>query len=239
MKYAWILPSVLSVLLTGCMASIGSKSTSGGHGGDAQGGDSSAAASDEARELRNLERKLEVARTRQQKVELEQAAFEQELEGQIRHANAEVEMARARLALFRESSAPNRLASARLELQAAKDRAQEAADELAQIEIMYKDQDLDDLTAEFVVSRGRRSAARAAARIEIQEGELTALETRELPQEDKRLELELDKAIEKLGDAQREGEIGRLGQQIAATEARNEIARLEEELAAEREKVKS
>ncbi len=66
--------------------------------------------------------------------------------------------------------------------------------ELAQIEIMYKDQNLDGLTAEFVVSRGRRNAERAAQRIEIQEFGFARFKNHELPQEEQGLSLPVEKA---------------------------------------------
>ncbi len=191
------------------------------------------------RELDALERKLEVGRARVKKVALEQSYSEEQLGTRIRHARIEVEVAEAGLARFREVDAPQELASQKLDLRSAKDRAQEAADELKQIELMYKEQDLDDLTAEFVVSRGRRSAERAAARIAIQEGKLNALETRTHPQKQRQLELAIDKAKAGLKSTEQDGELGRQGKAIALQEAENEVARLEYELAALREKAKS
>ena len=76
----------------------------------------------------------------------------------LRHAQADVTMAEAKLATFREVDKPNRVAAQTLGLQTARDRAQEAADELAQVEIMYAEQDLNDMTREFVIQRERRAA---------------------------------------------------------------------------------
>ncbi len=188
-------------------------------------------ADEKAREIAELEQKLEVARARLSLAQLETAAFEAKHEIRLRHAGAEIDMAQAKLAQFREADAPSRLASEQLSLRTAKDRAQEAVDELAQIEIMYDEQDLDDLTAEFVVSRGRRNAERAAARIEIQEAKLKTLEERELPQEQAGLELALDKKVTGLAEIEREDEIGRGNKAIAVTEAENTITKLEAELA--------
>lgn len=221
MKHAWIVP-VLTVLLGGCAATGSSASATAGASGPAK---------DEARERQELEQKLEIARARLAVAQLEEKAFEQQQEVRIRQATAELDMARAKLALFRDADMPNRLASEKLDLQASKDRAQEAADELAQIEIMYKDQDLDDLTAEFVVSRGRRAAERAKAQIEIQEAKLTALEKSELPQQERRLALEVDKADAELKKLGFEGQIGSQGKAIAVQEAKNEVERLEDQLA--------
>jgi len=231
MKRVRVMAPLAAVLLLGCAT------TESVNGDSPQASRESAAKTERKRE--DLERKLDVARARLALARTEEKAYGEDLEARIRHASGEVELARARLARFREADAPNRLATERLELRTARDRAQEAAEELAQIEIMYKDQDLDDLTAEFVVSRGRRAAERAAERIEILEGELRALEERELPQEGERLALELDKAEAGLTKAEREGEIGRQNKAISVKEAENEIARLEDEQAALSEEAQS
>jgi hypothetical protein len=204
----------------------------------AKAGGAQASAEGDAREIAGLERKLALARERLAVAKLEAAAYEQAQAAQARHVAAEVKLAEASLARFVEADMPNRLAGAKLDLQGAKDRAQEAADELAQIKIMYAEQDLDDLTAEFVVSRGERSAARAVERLAIQASALAALEQRELPQERERLALALDKAGAGASEREREAEIGRHKQAIAVRESENEIARLEGELAALREKAK-
>ncbi len=225
MKRALITLPVLALLFAGCAATAPQTATPEMAQADED--------SDEGqqRKIEALERELEIARRRLQVAKLEEAAFARQLDARMRHANTERGMAKALLARFREADAPNRIASERLNLQTAKDRAQEAADELAQIEIMYKDQDLDDLTAEFVVARGRRTAARAAARIVIQESRLKALEERELPQEGEGLELAFDKAVTGLADAEADGEIGRHGKAISVREAMNTIVRIEGELA--------
>ena len=133
-------------------------------------------------------------------------------------------MASERLTRHRDVDAPRRLAGEMLDLRAAKDRAQEAVDELKQIEIMYDEQDLDDMTAEFVVSRGRRNAERAEARIALQEAAFKALEERELPAQEASLGLDLQKAEAALAAAVRKGEITRRNLQLAIDEA---TARLE------------
>ena len=229
MKHVYAFPVALLVLAAGCASTSVKDSPASTARATEATTDESADETDAKR--RDLDRKLAVARAKLEVARLEAEAYEKKQEASLRHAAAEVALAEARLARFREADAPNRLANEQLSLRTAKDRAQEAADELAQIEIMYEDQDLDDVTAEFVVSRGRRSAARAAARIEIMEAQYAALEERELPQDAQRFELELDKARSGLEAAQRDAEIGRHGKRIAVQEAENAIRKLEEELA--------
>lgn len=185
----------------------------------------------EAEKKEDLAHEIEMAKARMTLQKMETQNWEAQQEVRLRHARAEVEMAEAKLALFVNSEAPRRLASERLDLRSVTDRAKEAAEELAQIEIMYEDQDLDDVTAEFVVSRGRRTAERAAQRIEIQESALKALEDHELPQEEKRLKLAVERAAASLAEAEREVEIARRRKALERKEARRKLEKLEEELA--------
>ena len=188
-------------------------------------------AEDVAREIEDVERKLELARSRAGIAELEARAYEHKRTSQARHTATRVKLAEAELARFMDVDMPNRLADARLDLQGAKDRALEAREELEQIKIMYKDQDLDDLTAEFVVSRGERTAARASARLAIQESRLKALEERELPHKKEDLALAVDQAASELEIHELETEIGKRKQAVSVQEARNAVAELERELA--------
>ena len=221
MKQAGLFP-LLTFLFVGCA------STSAGDLPSAAAEASASGASES--KVEELGRKLKLARARLVMKEMEQEAFVQQHENQMRYARAEVAMAEAKLAKFREVDAPGRVASEELDLRTTRDRAQEAKDELAQIEIMYADQDLDDLTAEFVVSRGRRAAERAQARIEIQEAAFKSLRERELPQEEKQLELALDKARTELEKAEVDGKIAEQGKAIAIQEAKDGIEKLEQEL---------
>lgn len=229
MKAALIGQSILILFLAGCASTSAKTSPAEPMGG----GDSprEMPTDDSGRKLDELQRKLQVAEARLEVARMELDSYTVEQEARVRHAEAELALAKAHLDRFREAEVPHRLASEELDLRSAKDRAQEAADELAQIEIMYKDQDLDDLTAEFVVSRGRRNAERAAARIKIMEDALAALQSRELPEEDDRLQLAVDKAMVALEKTEREGDIGRRNKEIAVKEAENSLAKIEGELA--------
>lgn len=221
MKLFWAFPISIFLFL-GC-------ATTGGADASPDVAEASSSKADDGKRA-DIERKLKIAKERLMVAELELKAFDLQHKNDVRYAKADVGIAEAKLAKFREVDAPNRLASEKLGLQTALDRAQEAEDELAQIQIMYEDQDLDDLTAEFVVKRGQRAAERARARIEIAEGQFKSLEERELPQEEKGLELALDKSQAALNKAGVDGEIGRQKKSIALQEARDTIDKLQQEL---------
>jgi len=228
MKFTAIAPLLFAAVITSCSSvQHAAQAPDPAEGSMASGGQE--AKQDDDREA--LVRKLELAQARLAVKEMEMAASAQQHSDRVGFAKTEVNMAQAKLAVFRDSIAPQRLASERLNLLSAQDRAQQAADELAQIEIMYKDQDLDDLTAEFVVTRGRRNAERAAQRIEIQASSLARLEQHELPHEERSLALAAEKASSSLRKLKSDGVIETKRNELALTESRNGIADLEKQLA--------
>ena len=187
-------------------------------------------ASKKANAREALEHKVHLAAERLALQEREMHESGKQFEDRVRFANVELGMARAKVDIFRESVMPERLANERLSLASVKDRAQQAADELAQIEIMYEDQDLDDLTAEFVVSRGRRNAERAAQRIGIMEIGFARLENHELPQEEQGLSLAVEKATSALQRLHSDHEIDHKRKELALEEARFALHTLAKEL---------
>ena len=149
----------------------------------------------------------------------------------IENVSTELELAKGRLDQITNIDQPSRRAQAELSLQYARDRAQEAAEELAQIELMYKDQDLNDKTAEFVVNRGRRNAERAKQSIAIQEKDFDALVKLTLPRELASTQLEVSKKADEVERAKRAAESGAIEKQIALMSAQKEVDDAHAELA--------
>jgi hypothetical protein len=184
-----------------------------------------AEAEENARKVEVLKRKIELG-------ELELAALAARQGPALVAARTELALAEGELTTFRDFERPTRLGTAALDLRGTTDRAQEAADELAQIQVMYAEQDLDDLTAEFVVARGRRQAERAAERIKLEEQELARLTDRTLPAEEQKLALAVDRARAGVADAERSNEIERRNKELALDDLRFELAQLQKKLAA-------
>ncbi len=226
--------SLLGLIATGCIAARVDSVSDGNMRGssDASAPDKADAdADDKEWKLVELRQKHELAESRLEVAQLQLASFESAQKARLTQARKDLELAERELAKFRDGDRPARIASAELNLQSTKDRAQEAADELAQIEIMYKDQDLNDKTAEFVVARGRRSAERAAARIAIQEAEFKTLIESEMPMTAMRLETALEGKRAALDEAERDADIGMLNKQIALREAQQAVEKAAHELA--------
>ncbi|MFT7540628.1 MAG: hypothetical protein ACI9K5_001590 [Gammaproteobacteria bacterium] len=205
---------ICGLLSTGCAA----------HGSTATEEPASQAASsseDDERKVMMLEQAQTLAHARLKVAEMKAASSEANDGVRLAKAQADVGLAEQELAKFIGTDMPTSIASAKLDLRSMQDRVQESADELAQIELMYADQDLNDKTAEFVVSRGRRSADRAMARLEIQQVRFATLTEAELPMQQRRLELALESKQAALAETERDIAIGQHNQEIALMEARN------------------
>lgn len=172
------------------------------------------------------ERKVAVQRRKIELAQLELEAAAAKHESAMLAARAELQMAESELETFRAYEVGTRVDSAQLDLRGTKDRAQEAAEELAQIELMYEDQDLDDRTAEFVVQRGRRNAERAAQRIAIEERGLERLTQRTLPAEEAKLALGVERARAGLRDTEAGARIELEQKRMELDDLRHELTKL-------------
>jgi len=192
--------------------------------------DGAAAEEVDPAELKSAEQKLVVAQGKLEIARLELEAFEAKRAIDLSHAQEEIDIAKAILADFEGVKAPARRASAELSMQSARDSAEEAHEELEQLAIMYSEQELHDMTKEFVIQRGKRRAVRADKRLSIQETELESLLEHELPLELRKLRIALRKSEESLAELQRKGEIGRRGKELGLVEAESAVERAEREL---------
>lgn len=150
----------------------------------------------------------------------------------VAKSEAELELATAKLALFEESEAPARLQKERLDLHDARDSLDDAQEELAQLEMMYGEEDLADKTREIVLRRGQRRLERSRKRLELKERELRTLEAGTLPQDRTKLVVEKEEKGRALEAARRAAEASLLEKRIGLVQVENEMARLREEIAA-------
>ncbi len=171
---------------------------------------------DDARKAEVLQRKVDLAT-------FEFAGAAAELGQAVMAAKAELALAEAALAAFQRFDRVTKQEEAELELQGTRDRAMEAAEELAQLEAMYREQDLDDKTREFVLSRGRRDAERAQQRIRLAERSLQQLVQEELPREETKLRLEVDRARAALSAAEHAEALDQRRRSLELDELRYEL----------------
>jgi hypothetical protein len=178
-----------------------------------------------------IERKFKIAEMRLHHANMELASEEMNSEVSVDLAHAELGVVKAKQAQFQSLDMPNRIARAELSLRSAQDRATEAQEELEQLKIMYDEQDLQDMTAEFVINRGKRQAERAQASLAIQKLEFEALQKHEVPRELRGLELEVTRKESSARRAQSDAEANLLQKRIAIMRVEGELVDLKEELA--------
>lgn len=135
----------------------------------------------------------------------------------------ELELARAEIAQFDELDAPNRIAKAHLDLTRRQDALSEQQEELAQLEMMYEKEDLADKTREIVLQRGKRRVERAKEELAIAARETQALETRTIPRERAKLQLEADAKSRELQSMKLESEAALLEKATAVKSAEADL----------------
>lgn len=135
----------------------------------------------------------------------------------------ELELARAEIAQFDELDAPNRVAKAHLDLVRRQDALAEQQEELAQLEMMYEKEDLADKTREIVLQRGKRRVERAREELAIAERETQSLETRTIPRERGKLQLEADAKSRELQSMKLETEASLLEKAAAVKSAEADL----------------
>lgn len=186
---------------------------------------------DVAKRRAALTREAGLAAARLERAKKDVADQDADNAASLAKAEAEVGLAKQRLETFDQRETPTRLAKARLELKGAEDGAADAADELAQLELMYKGSEIADGTKEMVLQRAKRGLERAKARLDIGRGELKTLEERVIPQERARIALDLAERERDVERAKRAAEKATFEKRLATTAAEGEVARIADELA--------
>ena len=185
---------------------------------------------DPKRKRARLARELAIAAEKVKKAHLAQTHQRAEDQDKITRKNTERELAATKLADFEEHNAPQRIEEARLALHRAEDWVKEAEEELAQLEMMYAEEDLADKTREIVLERGRRRLERARRELDLQRTALANLEKHDLPREAAELRAQATDKASELENLERTAETNLLDKQIAVMEAEAEVTRLREEI---------
>jgi len=179
---------------------------------------------DLARQRSELEQKRQRTALEQQSAQADEALSLERAEIEARNATQD-------LAHFLAEEQPNRLAEDALGVQASWDGLLETREELAQLEMMYKDSALGDATAEITLNRTKRRLQRAEESHRLREKRSEDLKTLTLPREEERLRLEVKAKTVALESAQRAVEKGKLTRADSLHQLDVESAKLEREAA--------
>lgn len=148
----------------------------------------------------------------------------------LERSRKELEAAVKRFENLTTEAIPTRLARGELSLQYAQDGVKEAQEELAQLEMMYKEEQLADQTKEIVLERSRRRLDRSKRGLELATSETRNTKEVLIPLEIRDAEMGVDakrREVEKLEFDQRTAEID---QKLALMNAEAEIEKLRQEM---------
>jgi len=185
-----------------------------------------------------LVRDLAIAKEKLAKAGLALTHQQADDQAELAQKAAEHKLAMTKLQDFEAHDAPQQLEEARLQLLRSEDWLKDAEEELAQLEMMYAEEDLADKTREIVLERGRRRLERARRDVALSHITLANLEEHSLPREAVDLRSQMTEKARLLENLQRAIEAHRLEKQIALMEAEAEVTRLEEEITKLDEKAK-
>lgn len=182
------------------------------------------------RQLAKLERNLETAQIKLDKTKLShEHALRREQLGVTRR-EIELELARRRYDYFMQKSLPSRIAWSELGLLRVADNIREAREELEQLEMMYREDEVDEKTKEIVIGRSRVRLERSLRDQELRQADFDALMNESIPIETREQELRFEDAEQTLERARESLLISELDRRINVIGAEDEITRIQGEL---------
>lgn len=131
---------------------------------------------------------LEIATTKLDRAKIDAQQGEIESKLAIEKSKLELTLAQKALDHFVNVEMPAKRARGELELTQMKDMLTEQEEELAQLELMYKNDDLGDKTKEIVIARTKRRLERAKASLALQTKDLEDLLNVQQPEQKDKLE---------------------------------------------------
>lgn len=177
-----------------------------------------------------LTRELEIAQREVKRVASATEDQKATSKENVDKSTLERDLAVRRLKEFDEKHSVVRLDRSKLDLQGTRDYVKESEEELAQLEMMYKDNDLADKTREIVIERAKRRLERARRSLEIQQREGDNLEKATIPVEREDLRIQLLQREQSLEQTKRQAEAEMRSKAIEMMRSEAEVARIEADL---------
>jgi hypothetical protein len=181
-------------------------------------------------EVDKAERALAYARIEMSIAEADTGASKRKAEDGVASAQRKLEEARKALEHFRAKERDLEMSKLTLGLDQASWRVEAEKQELAELEAMYKKDDVATLTKELVLQRGKKGVEFAERDLAHEQREAEAKRGFELPKKERELEVEVLEAELALRDARAEAEKTGLAIDLALRKARDEVADAENAL---------
>lgn len=226
-------PALASLVIAGC-ASLHTEPAAADAAccaAPAKAADAAGAADDAQQKLADLAEQSDLARMRLDRARID--AEQQQMDAALAADKARFDLDAAKKALdhFTQVEAPQKKAREELSLQQMVDAATEQEEELAQLEMMYKNDDLADKTKEIVLARTKRRLERVRTSLALQKQELNDLLTVQQPlQQDKLMQAVRD-AEAALRRATVAAKTGQMDKTMAIHSQELEVQKLEREIA--------
>lgn len=185
---------------------------------------------DKAMKRASLERELPIAQEKLARAQKDVADQSIDNTAAAAKLQKELALAKSKLETFEKREMPAKVAKAQLDLQNVRDNVDNSQEELEQLEIMYKDQDLADKTREIVIRRAKRDLERARQRLGLQEIELATLTERTLPQDREKLALDVEEKDREMARGERNAQKTLMEKRIAVMSGESEIKRIDAEV---------
>lgn len=183
------------------------------------------------KQIAALELDLRVARATQEK---SQADLEIGARGDalaLTQAETALKDATTNLKAFEEVEGRHMLAQVELQVKFMEDALNDQTEELAQLEKMYKSEELTNATSEIVVRRAKRNIERTKLSIDMGRAELANVKTVRYPQQRHGLAHAIETAKNSLESLKAAQALTRVTRDVEAQKARTALAQLEEQAA--------
>ena len=182
------------------------------------------------RNITKLERNLQVAQLKLEKTKISQEQSRRREQVNLAKTEAELDLAQQRYQNFMEKSLPSRIAWQELTQKRVADNVKEAQEELEQIEMMYRQDEVDEKTKEIVVERSRVRLERSQRDQDLRRIDFETMMNLSIPIEKREQEMSLqekEQALERLKESMR---LSELDEKINLMGAEDEITRLQYDL---------
>lgn len=186
---------------------------------------------DKQKQLQQKQREIEYAKVEERTAGIEQQMRAMSLAAGMAKAKVELDKANTALELFRSVEKPKELEERLISHQYAVNNADQAKDELAELEAMYQAEEFAKATKELVIKRGRQRLELAQRSLAVSKTECDLLKEHTLPDKEQELVRKVADAEREVQKAELEGRKADLELELAARKARDHVQDLERDVA--------
>ena len=187
-------------------------------------------AEEKAEKIKKKERELAYARSELKIGRLGVEADEREARNAIEDAELKLQIAMKDRDNFKGVEKPLKLADSKLDFDRSAQRMKESEQELKELENMYKQEEMAELTKELVLQRGRANLEFAKRSLELQQQKMANVKDHELAKKEKEVDVAVERSEKALKEARAKKEKNGLESELKQTKAEHKIDELEAEL---------